>query len=115
MTTRFSKRLELDYSIVLVAIFDLMLTGGIQAKDLLAVCTRALKQAEARVRLGQRREPGGLLIAALVFRRLASRPPLYKRQSGTKSGPSSWASTERRSLDSAPTGATGRCKRCTTS
>src|SRR3977135_2136112 len=67
MTTRFSKRLELDYSIVLVAIFDLMLTGGIQAKDLLAVCTRALNQAEARVRSGQRRESGGLLIAALVL------------------------------------------------
>lgn len=67
MTTRFSKRLELDYSIVLAAIFDLMLTGGIQAKDLLAVCTRALRQAEARVRLGQRGESGGLLIAALVL------------------------------------------------
>jgi hypothetical protein len=67
MTTRFSKRLELDYSMVLVAIFDLMLTGGIQAKDLWAVCTRALKEAEARVRLGQRRESGGLLIAALVL------------------------------------------------
>ncbi len=67
MTTRFSKRLELDYSIVLAAIFELMLTGGIKSNDLLAVCTRALKQAEARVRVGQRGESGGLLIAALVL------------------------------------------------
>jgi hypothetical protein len=67
MATKFSKRLELDYSIVLAAIFDLMLTGGIQSRDLLAICTRALKQAEVRVRLGQRGETGGLLIAALVL------------------------------------------------
>jgi hypothetical protein len=67
MTTKFSKRLEHDYSIALAAIFDLMLTGGIQSRDLLAICTRALKQAEARVRLGQRGETGGLLIAALVL------------------------------------------------
>jgi hypothetical protein len=67
MTTGFSRRLELDYSIVLAAIFELMLTGGIQSRDLLGICTRALKQAEARVRLGQRGETGGLLIAALVL------------------------------------------------
>jgi hypothetical protein len=67
MTTRFSRRLELDYAIVLGAIFDLMLTGGIQSRDLLAICTRALKQAEASVRLGQRGETAGLLIAALVL------------------------------------------------
>ena len=67
MTTRFSKRLELDCFASLVSIFDLMLTGGIQPNDLLAVCTRALKQAEARVRLGQTRESGGLITAALVL------------------------------------------------
>ena len=67
MTTRFSKRLELDYSIILAAIFDLMLTGGVQSRDLLAICTRALKHAVTRVRLGQRGETGGLLIAALVL------------------------------------------------
>jgi hypothetical protein len=67
MTARLSKRLELDYSNVLVAIFDLMLTGGIQGTDLLAMCTRALKQAEARVRSGQQTGSGGLVIAALVL------------------------------------------------
>src|SRR5947208_15664387 len=67
MTARFSKRLKLDYSNVLVAIFDLMLTGGIQGTDLLAICTRALKQAEAKVRSGQQAGTGGLVIAALVL------------------------------------------------
>jgi hypothetical protein len=67
MTTGFSKRLGLDYSNVLVAIFDLMLAGGIQGTDLLAICTRALKQAEAKVRSGQRAGSGGLVIAALVL------------------------------------------------
>jgi hypothetical protein len=67
MTTKFSKRLELDYSSALMAIFDLMLTGGFQAKDLLAICTRALKQAEARVRSGRPGESEGLVIAALVL------------------------------------------------
>jgi hypothetical protein len=67
MTARYSKRLELDYSNVLVAIFDLMLAGGIQGTDLLAICTRALKQAEAKVRSGQQAGSGGLVIAALVL------------------------------------------------
>jgi len=67
MTARLSKRLELDYSNVLVAIFDLMLTGGIRGTDLLAICTRALKQAEAKVRSGQQAGTGGLVIAALVL------------------------------------------------
>ena len=67
MTARFSRRLELDYSNVLVGIFDLMLAGGIRGTDLLAICTRALKQAEAKVRLGQQAGSGGLVIAALVL------------------------------------------------
>jgi hypothetical protein len=67
MTTRFSKRLELDSFASLVSIFDLMLKGGIQPKDLMAVCARALKQAEARVRLAQCAESGGLVTAALVL------------------------------------------------
>jgi hypothetical protein len=67
MTTKYSKRLELDSFAPLVSIFDLMLTGGIQPKDLMAVCARALKQAEARVRLAQSAESGGLVTAALVL------------------------------------------------
>jgi hypothetical protein len=68
MTARFSKRLELDYSNVLVAIFDLMLTGGIQGTDPLAMCTRALKQAEARV--------GSLRVHSLKATPAASRSSL---------------------------------------
>src|SRR5207245_8747771 len=67
MTTKFSKRLELDSFASLVSIFDLMLTGGIQPEDLMAVCARAVKQAEARVRLAQSAEAGGLVTAALVL------------------------------------------------
>ncbi len=67
MTSKFSKRLELDCFVSLVSIFDLMLTGGIQRNDLLAVCTRALKQAEARARLGRTKESGGLTTAALIL------------------------------------------------
>src|SRR2546421_7749777 len=67
MTATFSKRLKLDYSNVLVAIFDLMLAGGIRSTDLLATCTHALKQAEAKVRSGQQTASGGLVIAALVL------------------------------------------------
>ena len=106
MTTRFSKRLELDYSIVLVAIFDLMLTGGIQPTDLLAVCARALKQAEAGVRWdggGVRRSPN----CRSRLRRLAPGPPLFKCQSCTKGGPSSWAYTERGGIDPGSNGGEG--------
>src|SRR2546421_121543 len=67
MTATFSKRLKLDYSNVLVAIFDPMLAGGIRSTDLLATCTHALKQAEAKVRSGQQTASGGLVIAALVL------------------------------------------------
>ena len=67
MTPKFSKRFEGDCFVSLVAIFDLMLSSGIQSNDLLAVCTRALKQAEARARLRLSSESGGLLTAALVL------------------------------------------------
>ena len=67
MRPRLSKRLERDYSDVLAAIFDLMLTHGIQPKDLSALCTRTLQEAEAKKRFIQRRESGGLLTAALVL------------------------------------------------
>jgi len=67
MKTRFSKRLELESFASFVSIFDLMLAAGIEPKDLMAMCARALTQAEARVRLGQSGESGGLVTAALVL------------------------------------------------
>src|SRR5438270_11974541 len=47
--------------------------------------------------------------------RLASRPPVYGRQSSSKGGPSSWTGTERGSLDSSPTRAEECRRRCTAS
>jgi hypothetical protein len=67
MATRLSKRLELDYSNVLVAIFELMLSAGIDVKDLETACMTSLSRAEARARLGRRDETGGLVTAALVL------------------------------------------------
>jgi hypothetical protein len=67
MATRLSKRLELDYSNVLVAIFELMLSAGIDAKDLETACAASLSRAEAKSRLGRRDETGGLVTAALVL------------------------------------------------
>lgn len=68
MTIAVSKRLQLDYSNVLAAIFELMLRGGIRAKDLLPTCVSALERAEKRAHSGRRHdESGGLVIAALVL------------------------------------------------
>jgi hypothetical protein len=67
MTKGLSKRLELDYSNILVAIFELMLRAGIRGKDLLPVCLRSLERAESRSRRNQREECGGLVTAALVL------------------------------------------------
>jgi hypothetical protein len=65
MSNTFSRRLELDYSNVLVAIFELMLRGGIRAKELLPVCIGCLERAETR--LSRKDECGGLMTAALVL------------------------------------------------
>src|SRR5258708_28315013 len=67
MTARRSKRIEREYSDVLMALFALMLTHGIQAQDIFTLCRSALEQAEARKRLTQRRGSSGLLTAALVL------------------------------------------------
>jgi len=67
MTRGLSKRLELDYSNILVAIFELMLRAGIRGKDLLPVCVRSLERAEIRSSRNQREECGGLVTAALVL------------------------------------------------
>jgi len=67
MDTRTTRRLQIDYSNVLAAVFELMLRGGVQAKDLLPVCVRSLGRAEAKCRLTRADEIGGLVIAALVL------------------------------------------------
>jgi hypothetical protein len=67
MANKPPSRLEADYSNVLVAIFELMLGGGVSSSDLLDVCTRSLRRAETKVRSGRREESGGLVTAALVL------------------------------------------------
>jgi hypothetical protein len=67
MRTASSKRLELDYSNVLIAIFELMLRAGVRARDLLPVCVRALERAEKKAHTGRNEDSGGLVIAALVL------------------------------------------------
>jgi hypothetical protein len=66
MSNRLSKQLQLDYSNVLVAIFELSFRSGIRAKDLLRVCIRSLKRAESKCRLNRKAESGVLFAAALV-------------------------------------------------
>jgi hypothetical protein len=67
MSNKLSKRLELDYSNILVAIFELMLRAGIREKDLLPVCIKSLERAELRARKDQKEECGGLVAASLVL------------------------------------------------
>jgi hypothetical protein len=62
-----SKHAQVDYAFVLTAIFSLMLKDGMQAKALLGLCTRSVRQAEARARLGQTRGSSVLLLTALVL------------------------------------------------
>jgi hypothetical protein len=67
MSNKLSKKLQCDYSNVLVAIFELSFRSGLRAKDLLPVCVRSLKRAESKCRLNRRAEYGGLVTAALVL------------------------------------------------
>jgi len=67
MTSRLAKRLSRDYSQALTAIFVFMLANGLQTRELLAVCTRALGKAEDRTKRGQMTPSGGLAIASLVL------------------------------------------------
>ena len=64
---KLSKQLQLDYSNVLVAIFELSFRSGIGAKDLLQVCMRSLKLAERQCRLNPKAEYGVAFAAALVL------------------------------------------------
>jgi hypothetical protein len=61
------KKIEVDYSNVLVAIFELMLRSGVRAKDLVPVCIKSLGRAEAKRHLTHANEVGGLVTAALVL------------------------------------------------
>jgi hypothetical protein len=67
MTVKASKHRDLDYSVLLVVIFALMLKDGVRAKDLLSVCARALEEAEAAAPLRQASEPGLFLRIGLVL------------------------------------------------
>lgn len=67
MAKRLSKRLEVDYSNALMALFELMLSAGITTEELLVVCTKAAFRAEVRLRADRRQETGGLVTAALVL------------------------------------------------
>jgi hypothetical protein len=67
MHNSLSKRLRADYTNVLVAIFELMLRGGIQSKDLIPLCTRSIRRARIRSCSKGGNEYGGLVTAALVL------------------------------------------------
>jgi hypothetical protein len=67
MTTKLSKRLEVEYSNVLVAVFELMMRGGMEPNDLLRICSACVKRADLSSHMRPREESGGLVIAALVL------------------------------------------------
>lgn len=67
MHIRSTKRLSRDYSQALTALFVFMLSNGLQTRELLEVCTRALKKAESKARLASMAPSGGLAIASLVL------------------------------------------------
>lgn len=67
MNTKLPKRLSRDYSRALTALFAFMLDNGLESDELLTACTRALKEAESRPRIGGMSPPGGLAIASLVL------------------------------------------------
>jgi hypothetical protein len=67
MNNELSKQLQLDYSNVLVAIFELLFRNGVPAKNLLRVCMRSLKRAENKCRLNRKAEYGIPFTAALAL------------------------------------------------
>lgn len=67
MYARSRKRLSRDYLQALTALFAFMLNNGLQSRELLSVCTRALKKAESKARLGSMAPSGGLATASLVL------------------------------------------------
>ncbi len=67
MANNLSKRIQSDYTNVLVSMFDLMLSTGFEASALERMCTSALGRAAAKARVGTKDETGGLMTAALVL------------------------------------------------
>jgi len=67
MHARSTKRLSRDYSQALTALFAFMLNNGLESRELLSVCTRALKKAESKARRGSMAPSGGLATASLVL------------------------------------------------
>jgi len=67
MRTRTTKRPPRDYSRALSALFAFMLDNGLESKELLTACTRALKEAENRARIDSMPPSGGLATASLVL------------------------------------------------
>jgi len=61
------KRVESDYTPVLTAIFQLMLSGGVEKNDLRALSTHALDAATMKSPRGRTITPEGLPVAALVL------------------------------------------------
>src|ERR1700728_4153193 len=61
------KRVESDYTPVLTAIFELMLSAGVQKNNLRALCTRCLEKATKKSPRHQKVSAEGLPVAALVL------------------------------------------------
>jgi hypothetical protein len=61
------KRIESGYSRVLSALFELMLSGGMQRDDVLALSISSLNVAETKARRDKKETSGGLALAALVL------------------------------------------------
>lgn len=67
MHIKSTKRLSRDYSQALATLFAFMLNNGLQSRELLSICTRELKKAESKDRLGSMAPSGGLAMASLVL------------------------------------------------
>lgn len=67
MAASLVKRIGTDYSPVLAAIFELMLSGGMQQDDVRMLCVRSLEAAEKKSRRERTQISGGLRLAALVL------------------------------------------------
>jgi hypothetical protein len=61
------KRLVVDYSRILAAIFELILRSGVQPNDLLPLCIKALEHAKKTSHVNDKCESDGLVTAALVL------------------------------------------------
>lgn len=67
MATQSAGHFELDCASVLVALFELILCGGMSRHRLSGLCTVCIDKAEVKVRRSTRERTGELVIAALVL------------------------------------------------